>query len=1066
MKKLILVFLSIVVILSIKGLFVLDSKNIKIKNLSTVFEEEFLHFDGPAMYYKIQNTIRTRNNKKFTEYKPGYLAKEMSKIQNSISFRDSKKLDWIERGPSNVGGRTRGLIVDPDDSTHHTWYAGSVGGGIWKTENAGEEWINLTPDFPNLSTSTLAMSAHNTNVIYAGTGEGFDGLMVNGSGIWKSVDKGKTWTILKSTASSDRFQNVLRLIVNPLDENELLACTFSSPRDAVKNSSKSFIMKSTDGGESWEEKYTNESSPIQQIVYTPGNFSVIYASSNRDGILKSTDSGETWEKVFDSSSKGLSRIEMTVSPVNSSVVVLACEKENSSELYISRDSMQTVNKVLFNGDVEANWLGGQGWYDNTIASHPFEENKVWVGGSGAILELNVGSEEKNITVLKKFENNTTFLQDVVTDQLPVGPHGLASKIMGQLLLDPKTTEEDLIDVEIRFGSGIGQKAHRLNLSFSTFEVTYQDYVDVPFEAWDTVNNRQLSLSFIDFDGDGKWTFKDYSDESNATPDVVIVNIIDYSEDPNNTIINSNVAYKGEYYFYMGKTPDFNGSIDDLPEGNIRFMTGVESGVVADYLPVTDGYYQFYNVSAVGSKGVHVDHHNIVLVPVDIDNNLFYVINANDGGVAFSDDSGKTFKQTGDTFKNGTFTTSKGYNVSQFYGVDKMNGGDRYIGGTQDNGTWISPYNPNSETEWKSAPSGDGFEAAWNYADTTQILESSQYNNIFKSTDGGKTWNTVDLPESYGPFLTRITTSQLDPDLVFVCSDKGLIKSTDFGDTWEIKSMPDSWDFSFFGPPTAISLADGNIVWSGSGISEDNRVALSIDKGETWIETANYSIAEMGRLTGIATHPKNPNKAYVMFSLADGPKILKTEDLGKTWMDISGFDTNKDESSNGFPDIATYSLLVMPFDTNRIWAGTELGIYESLDAGKSWQYANNGLPAVGVWQMRIVNNQIVVATHGRGIWTVNTDQMVATKELANEKVDFKIMPNPVTDQAVISFEIFDKSFVSLDLYTIDGKKVKSLMNTNIIGDKRIVFTKGNLRAGTYILTLRTKDGISSKKVIIQ
>ena len=75
------------------------------------------------------------------------------------------------------------------------------------------------------------------------------------------------------------------------------------------------------------------------------------------------------------------------------------------------------------------------------------------------------------------------------------------------------------------------------------------------------------------------------------------------------------------------------------------------------------------------------------------------------------------------------------------------------------------------------------------------------------------------------------------------------------------------------------------------------------------------------------------------------------------------------SSNGFPDVAVFCLLVMPTNTNIIWAGTEIGIFESRDAGATWNYANNGLPAVAVWQMKDINGQIVVATHGRGVWTV-------------------------------------------------------------------------------------------------
>ena len=114
---------------------------------------------------------------------------------------------------------------------------------------------------------------------------------------------------------------------------------------------------------------------------------------------------------------------------------------------------------------------------------------------------------------------------------------------------------------------------------------------------------------------------------------------------------------------------------------------------------------------------------------------FLFLDANDGGLAFSLDAGRTFTQSGDTWfqspGNGgtTNTPLRGLNTSQFYGMDKMNGARRYIGGTQDNGTWISPFDPQTFSTWISAPSGDGFEAAWNYSDTDKIIESFQFNGF-------------------------------------------------------------------------------------------------------------------------------------------------------------------------------------------------------------------------------------------------------------------------------------------------------------------------------------------------
>ena len=125
---------------------------------------------------------------------------------------------------------------------------------------------------------------------------------------------------------------------------------------------------------------------------------------------------------------------------------------------------------------------------------------------------------------------------------------------------------------------------------------------------------------------------------------------------------------------------------------------------------------------------------------------------------------------------------------------------------------------------------------------------------------------------------------------------------------------------------------------------------------------------MGGISGIATHPIQDSIAYILFSFSQKPKILRTTNLGQTWEDISGFGANT-TSSNGFPDVAVYDLIVMPHQPNTIWAGTEIGLFESTDNGVSWHMANNGLPALPIWDMTNVEDEVVLGTHGRGIWSV-------------------------------------------------------------------------------------------------
>ncbi len=937
-------------------------------NISDVLQENE-EYSGAAIFAAYHHAIRTHDGRPSPEYEANYRVKAFKKAQDALRSRVQLRepLDWIERGPANVGGRTRGLLIDPDDPTYRTWYVGSVGGGVWKTDDAGLNWRHLTEGLPSLAASHLAMSPSNPNVIYLGTGEGYSRLGINGSGMWRSEDRGERWEQLESTANDAlRFGNITRVIVNPANEQEVLVCSRSSKYFDAGEAPEGYILKSTDGGRTWKERYSS-SRAIQHILPDPQDFQTIYAAVDSVAVLRSMDAGDTWEVLLDTRRFKVGRMELAVAPTNSDYLYISAESElNNFELYRSTDRGLTWHQVI--GVDEENEFGpvfgaGQGWFDNTIAVHPYKEDEVFVGGAGPILQIFTTDDIARIQI-EEIENATSFL-----DLIPFPGSTAGVQLPEDLKLSTGVTPEDYVDVELRFGPGKKQLFHRFFAEATDISGVYRDYIELPFEVWDVTNDRQLMAGFTDANDDGQWSLSEV--RGSSTPaEAILIYPIDYNaEAPSDNVVEQ-MHYRTFMAFFAGKQ-----------DGRPLDLTTVEASAItieferllgALILPITDGYrnYPSYGIS---SKGVHVDHHNLQLIPVAPNSGQFYILNANDGGVAFSRDGGQTFIQTGSSFDIGLGNILTGYNTAQFYGVDKMNGADRYIGGTQDNGSWTSGIDPSASSEWQKTAGADGFQAAWHYGDTSKLMETAQFNTLRRSLNGGRSWQLIRLPGS-GPFLTRLASSKQDPDLLFAVSKQGILRSTDFGDNWDVIEMENRWVPSIFGPPIKISLATPSVIWTGNGISEDSRIFVSKNGGDSFTAAAVYPHAEMGRLTGIATHPFDVRTAYALFSHADGPKILKTSDFGASWHDLSGFVENRAESQNGFPDVATYSLLVMPFDTNQIWVGTEIGLFESLDGGANWHYADDGLPATAIWEMKIVNDEVVVATHGRGIWTVSLPQL--------------------------------------------------------------------------------------------
>ncbi|MCF6361301.1 MAG: T9SS type A sorting domain-containing protein [Cyclobacteriaceae bacterium] len=943
-------------------------------------------YDGPDEFALFQRGIRTKEGETAPSYPTNYAIKELEKAKsrmlmyvNNAKSSGANTIVWTERGPANVPGRTRVTVVMPQDATQNTWVIGSVGGGIWKTTDGGSSWIEKTKDLPNIAFTTIALVESNPSILYAGTGEGGLGGadLITGNGIFKSVDEGETWTQLASTAGNVDFQNINRLIVDPNDENIIVICTTNSV------DIESGIFKTVDGGANWTNTLlsTSSSRKYQHIVATPGNFNVQYAASNGEGVWKSIDAGDSWTL----SNTGMSpngRVEIAVSPVNPNRVFASTEGPSTgsgSDLYVSSDAgaTWTLVEVSFSG-TSANYLGGQGWFDNTVLCSPYDENVVYAGGV-SIVKVVLGTGGSSTAVIYNVEENGT---DIFMSFVSFS----ASAFGGALDVGDDANETS---VEIRFGAGLSQKAHRFTVpagqgsGVPDGDYSYQDYVDVPFEAWDTDANRQLMVSFRDQQVDGVFNLFE-SNTSGATDthsrEYLYVNNVDYNATtPDAGItVNGGHIFKQMYNLWPVLTPNATWDAASLPSSTLNIMVTEVDVLDADTDIVADPYNDFDGTNSFSTFGVdvHPDHHELVAIKEDDAAKTFRILLSTDGGPFIS----KTSANPGVTEGDWTMVGNT-YNTGQFYGADKKPGEDAYFGGLQDNGTWQSPVGADATTNYSFKIGGDGFEVLWNNNNPDKLIGGSQFNSFRRSTNGGASFvNATSGLSGDHPFISKLANSKALPDVIYTVSSDGVFKSENFGQNWNLTSITNFWDTSNASSfmDVEVSRADANIIWAGSGISSTRRIHVSTDQGQTFTETSSSSEVS-GRITRLASHPTEPNTAYALFSFAKSAKILRTDDLGVTWADISGFGTNT-TSSTGFPDVAVYCLYVHTDNPDILWVGTDIGIVESLDNGATWNLLDSNMPKVAVWDMKGQDNQIVIATHGRGIWTATvSNSQTAFKE---------------------------------------------------------------------------------------
>jgi hypothetical protein len=319
------------------------------------------------------------------------------KFMSNARTTQATDLSWNERGPNNIGGRSRAIMIDQRDPTGNTVFAASVSGGIFKTTNfisPSANWTVIDDHMANLAVTVLVQDKNNPNTMYAGTGEGwFNVDAVRGAGIFKSSDGGISWNQLASTAQFEYVQDIV------IDNN---GNVYTSLRNLT--SSNRGVMRSTNGGTSWTQVL---GIPLTDIGYTTGRAADLEVASNGDiyatlgiftrtMVLKSdftshgatTGAPGTWTDITPTHSDITFRGELAVAPSNPQKLYLMMQDSATDKVlnfYTSNNGGTTwTSTSVASGSPLDNALNNgsssQTWYDLISAVDSTNANIVVVGG--------------------------------------------------------------------------------------------------------------------------------------------------------------------------------------------------------------------------------------------------------------------------------------------------------------------------------------------------------------------------------------------------------------------------------------------------------------------------------------------------------------------------------------------------------------------------------------------------------------------------------------------------------------------------------------------------------------
>ncbi len=332
--------------------------------------------------------------------------------------------------------------------------------------------------------------------------------------------------------------------------------------------------------------------------------------------------------------------------------------------------------------------------------------------------------------------------------------------------------------------------------------------------------------------------------------------------------------------------------------------------------------------------VHADIHQLIF---DKDKNLYA---CTDGGLNRSSDFGTSWTDL-----------SNGLNITQFYSISSSRQNNKIVsGGAQDNGSHI--YNGST---WKNIYGGDGMKTIIDYTNPQIVYVSLYYGRVLRSTDGGNYFKEIigtQNTQERGSWVTPYVLHPTNPNIIYVGLEN-VWKSTDKGENWTRIS-----NFQRTNPPTTIrtltiSEKNPNTLY----LSFANKIYKTTMGGGFW-----KSVATMSQyVTSIVVDPKSANRYWVTLSgYSAGSKVMFYN--GQKFENIS----------DGLPNLPVNCLVAQGNSQNRLYCGTDAGVFTRDNANRKWITFNNGLPNVIINALEIHrgSGMLRAGTYGRGLWEVS------------------------------------------------------------------------------------------------
>lgn len=905
---------------------------------------------------------------------------EETRLQSALSRipGDGTDNSWVERGPNNVGGRTRAIIFDPTDTNAAdgiTVVAGGVSGGLWKNTNianASSTWTKMTlPE--HLNVQSITIDPNNSSIWYVGTGESYVFGDVDGNGLWKSLDAGMSWfQVFGGGTVTSISHQIQRLdIISPSNGSVIGSYTTGLPAfgNAVVSPITASIALVNDGVAPTDDACS--SLPANSMN---GKIALIRrgSCSFESKVLMAQNAGAVAAIIMNNVAGG-GVINMAGDGSGATIPCVMISKEDGDLLVANLTNLTGTIKPAVLGEYSGVEVQGVQVLNDVAIKNNAGNSEIFVAlGDGYYSSASVATYNSpgNYGLYKSTDGGNTWTKlnlPLTANGNQTCPNDIEIGTDGRIWVSS-------ID-SWTYGDGGGRVFGSSN-GGTTFNLVHTVTGNgggkrVQIEASGTNANKIYILSELG-----------QSNPNSPTTEVKLeLTTNGFSSVSTLTLPPATGETRLTTYGFTGAQAFYDLVLESDPTNdNIIIAGGIN---LAKSTNSGSSWTQISNWS--GGNGVHSDQHAIVFYPSNTNTVLF----GNDGGVYYCASlSAATNTSSAISSRN------NGFNVTQFVGVAVaplgMPGttGDFFVAGAQDNGSNYFAAGATSNTGVSSGVNssieiqgGDGGIPLFSQDSDKYYITNYVYNGSMNRRGVGGAYNAKSLETTQnGLFYPAMA---LDSSLDIVYSEfydyatgtqqirriSGIKSTSPFGGLTKT-NLTNALLTSY---PTALTVSPFTTSSTKLFVGTMNGKLLRLDNANgtpTWNDITGPSF--IGSVSDIE-FGSNENQIFVTFHNYGVTNIWYTPNGGANWYSIEG----------NLPDLPVKAIVQNPLETNEVMIGTDLGVWytntfdPTANSNQSlvWRQSFNGMSNVKVTDMDIqidLTNpskfNVYAATYGRGVFS--------------------------------------------------------------------------------------------------